>query len=155
MSVAKCPKLFFSLEYLWLIPVHVLVGWVTVLSGSPSTSSWVVKTVYCRLPGLLHGEVVSVAIRDGNFTSHWWASYRPGQCGALTGWNLSGASSTEGTVRLEPKNPEISAGNFNLSSPDACHFVGGGNSLLVFPNINCKHSSLKPKGATRKKKTTD
>lgn len=26
--------------------------------------------------------------------------------------------------RLEPKNPEISAGNFNLSSPDACHFVG-------------------------------
>lgn len=52
----------------------------------PSTSSWVVKTVHCCLPGLLHGEVVRVAIRDGNFTSHWW------------GWIWRVCSSTRGTA---------------------------------------------------------
>lgn len=74
--------------------------WVLMLAmlfGSPSTSSWVVKTVHCCLPGLLHGEVVSVAIRDGNFTSYWWVFYSPRQLRVLTGHNLKGVSGTEGT----------------------------------------------------------
>lgn len=44
---------------------------MTVLYGSTSPSSWVVKTVHCCLPGLF-GEVVRVAIRDGYFISHEW-----------------------------------------------------------------------------------
>lgn len=49
--------------------VHLFFNNMTVLPGSTSPSSWVVKTVHCCLPSLF-GEVC-VAIRDGYFCIVW------------------------------------------------------------------------------------
>lgn len=109
----------------------------------PSTSSWVVKTVHCCLPGLLHGEVVRVAIRDGNFTSHWEYFW------ALRIWRVLRLTFKYHCQTTSPKCCNSLNCTPNLSSPETLDVVTWGrNSLLTLPNINCKHSSFKPMGAT-------
>lgn len=58
------------------------------------------------------------------------------------------------TFRLKPQNPERNAGIFwtwLLIFPHQMPVVmWRRNSLLTLPNLNCKHSSLKPMGAMNK-----